>query len=285
MHFKNYMLAKFGFEFPNPEPELTLPYHRWSSAVLGPLEGYLHLVLIISPSFCCIVLGYCIWCCSLLSGSLPGKIVPQLFFAFLRPFLKLDTVGAFFTCSGNSFHFSATLWLKKFLLGSDLDVTLTMLCPPSVALVLWVLSSGTWVNQVFLSTSSTPFRILKAVSLWPSPVRVSDPQMFPCLTLPVFPHRFYLGGQSLLSPFFSGRFKSGLCHPFTIEYVESAWLRCARLGIFIVLYNTVCRLFLENSIHKVRHTVLGIFIVFASYSSHIHCKRCVKLGISIVYHC
>ena len=87
---------------------LTLPSLILSGPP-GPLEGYLHLVLIISPSFCCIVLGYCIWCCSLLSGSLPGKIVPQLFFAFLRPFLKLDTVGAFFTCSGNSFHFSATL--------------------------------------------------------------------------------------------------------------------------------------------------------------------------------
>ena len=141
---------------------LTLPSLILSGPP-GPLEGYLHLVLIISPSFCCIVLGYCIWCCSLLSGSLPGKIVPQLFFAYLRSFLKLDTVGAFFTCSGNSFHFSATLWLKKFLLGSDFDVTLTMLCPPYVALVLWVLSSGTWVNQVCLSTSSTPFRILKTV--------------------------------------------------------------------------------------------------------------------------
>ena len=74
-------------------------------------------------------------------------------------FLNFPTFFASLAARGSEFHFSATRWLKKFRRISNLEFTLTLLCPPSVALVRWLLSSGAWWNHVDLSTLSTPLRI------------------------------------------------------------------------------------------------------------------------------
>ena len=77
-------------------------------------------------------------------------------------FLNSLTLFASLAARGSEFHFSATRLLKKCCCISNLEFTLIIVWPPSVALVRWLLSSGACWNHTDLATLSTPFRILYA---------------------------------------------------------------------------------------------------------------------------